>query len=211
MDYLNNFISIRDIEKICANNYLTEYLKTLTHEQLMSIKMTLLCDDIVGVRIKILSAVNDELEYRFLEKFMDMKDAKFISDEFDLKLNVANYAEIKHSFEILENIGDFKKIIKWCPSLLFLEKTYKVYSFLKSNGKSDEDIVNFICSSFERTMDVANAISKEDISYQYYNEFEHLISKISERIMNKKSGTESYDKYTDKLFKENEELLKRLS
>ena len=47
MDYLNNFISIRDIEKICANNYLTEYLKTLTHEQLMSIKMTSIYESLI--------------------------------------------------------------------------------------------------------------------------------------------------------------------
>ena len=78
-----NEVSLKDLELIYANNRLTEYLTTLSTDELSTIKSRILCDDIIGVRIGLLSAIEDAIEYRFLEQFISLKDAEFLSEEFD--------------------------------------------------------------------------------------------------------------------------------
>ena len=205
------FTSLRDLEVIYANNKLTDYLTTLSTEELSDIKRLILCDDIIGVRISLLSAVEDAIEYRFLEQYISLKDAEFLSGEFDLQLTPANYLEMKQSFEFLDGRTDYQSLVRWCPSLLYLNKTYRVYSFLKESGKTDEEIVSLLCSSFDRVMKLSETL--EDVGYNHYLslEFNRLIDDIAKTVENNKANTESYRKYTTQMFKQNADLLKRLS
>lgn len=206
-----NCISLKDLEVIYANNRLTEYLATLSTEELSTIKSHILCDDIVGVRIGLLSAIDDAIEYRFLEQFISLKDAEFLSEEFDLQLTPANYGEMKTSFEYLEAYGDFQSIVRWCPSLLYLNRSYRVFAFLKNSGKSEEEITSFFCSSFDRVMKLSDSLDDAGFTPAMSGEFHKLIENIVNKVESNKAQTESYKKYTNQMFKQNADLLKRLS
>lgn len=207
---MTDFNKIREVEDIYRNGNIPEYLKNLSYEELCSLRSDV-SSDAMNASSAILNALEDELEYRFLENFLSSKDATFISEEFDLHLNTENYEEIKKSFEILNGLGDYLGIVRWCPSLLFLDKTYRVYSYLKNLGKTDDEIVEFLCQSFEKTMQLAEAVQKGEELPSFSEEFLALLSKIAARVSRSKSGTESYDKYTNKMLHDNETLLKRLS
>ncbi len=204
-------VSLKDLELIYANNRLTEYLTTLSTDELSTIKSHILCDDIIGVRIGLLSAIEDAIEYRFLEQFISLKDAEFLSEEFDLQLTPANYSEMKNSFEYLEAYGDFQAIIRWCPSLLYLNRSYRVFAFLKNNGKSDEEIASFFCSSFDRVMKLSDSLKDAGFTPAMSRDFHKLIETIVFKVERNKAQTESYKKYTNQMFKQNADLLKRLS
>ena len=78
MNFEKSTINLKSLEVILANNKITDYLSTLSTEELLNIKRLILCDDIIVPRIDILSAVNNAIEYRFLEQFISLKDAGFV-------------------------------------------------------------------------------------------------------------------------------------
>lgn len=211
MSLNNTSIGPRELEIILANNKLVEYLSMISTDELLELKRSILCDDIVGPRVTILSAIEDAIEYRFLEQFISLQDAEFISRGFDLNLNVKNYEEIKNSFEELENYGDFQSIVRWCPALLYLDRTYKVFVYLKQNGKSIDEIVAFFCSSYDRFIRLADSLDDRRLGLDMKSEFHELLLGIVNKVNNNKADTESYIKYTNQMFTKNADLLKRLS
>ena len=57
-------VTIKELEKECANYNLTEYLKKCTMDELENCVRCILCDDVVGIRVNICDALLNELEYR---------------------------------------------------------------------------------------------------------------------------------------------------
>ena len=47
-----------------ANHTLTEYLQSLSDEELEQAEMSIMADDILGIRIDILGTIRNEFEYR---------------------------------------------------------------------------------------------------------------------------------------------------
>lgn len=56
--------SVSDLEKICANHGLTDFLKTVSDAELNYFQGIISCDDLLGIRIDILDAILTEKEYR---------------------------------------------------------------------------------------------------------------------------------------------------
>ena len=111
----------------------------------------------------------------------------------------------------MESYGDFQSIVRWCPSLLYLNRSYRVFSFLRNSGKSNDEIANFFCSSFDRVMKLADSLDDGGFTPAMSGEFHKLIESIAKKVESNKAQTESYKKYTNQMFKQNAELLKRLS
>ena len=57
-------VVLKDLFEQLKNYNITEFLKTVSNEELINCQRAILCDDILGDRIKVLEAINIELEYR---------------------------------------------------------------------------------------------------------------------------------------------------
>lgn len=57
-------VTIKELEKECANYNLTEFLKKCTMDELENCVRCVLCDDVVGIRANIYDALLNELDYR---------------------------------------------------------------------------------------------------------------------------------------------------
>lgn len=208
---LDNTFSLDMIKQLHDDGKLKEYLRNLDNNELFAVKAELILHGFSKDTSGVMLAVSDEFEFRLLGNFLPPKDARFISEGYELDLNDNNSEEIRKSFEVLSQLGDFHHLVRWCPTLLYLDKTYKVYYYMKVHGKSDRDIITFLVSSFTNSMTLADAIPIESINNSLHEEFTSFILKIVETINEQKANTESFDKYVDSLFLENADLLKRLS
>lgn len=207
----NDFFSIDSIKQLHEEGKLREYLRNLDNNSLFAVKAELILCGYTKDRTGIMLAVTDEFEYRLLGNFLSDKDAKFISTGYELDLNDSNKEEIRKSFEVLSQLGDFHHLVRWCPALLYLDKTYKVYYYMRMQGKSDDVIIKFLCSSFTKSMTLADAIPITDINNSLQDSFSNFILKIVETLNEQKTNTESFDKCVDSIFSENADLLMRLS
>ena len=86
-----------------------------------------------------------------------------------------------------------------------------MFAFLKNNGKSDEEIASFFCTSFDRVMKLSDSLEDAGFTPTMSREFHKLIETIVFKVERNKAQTESYKKYTNQMFKQNADLLKRLS
>lgn len=66
-------MDLKEIVKYYAEYTLTEYLKTLSDEELQHILVCILCDDIIDERVNIYSAVKNEIEYRESDKALSSR------------------------------------------------------------------------------------------------------------------------------------------
>ena len=57
-------LTIRDLEKACANYKLTDLLKEISDEELIRLMDLIMRDDIIGIRINICDAIYNEMDYR---------------------------------------------------------------------------------------------------------------------------------------------------
>ena len=208
---IDNTFSLEMIKKLHEDDKLREYLHNLDNKELFAVKAELILNGYSKDRSGIMLAVSDEYEYRLLGKFLSNKDAKFISSGYELDLNDSNSDEIKKSFAILSQLGDFYHLVRWCPTLLYLDKSYKVYYYMKVHGKSNKDIIRYLTSSFTNSMTLADAIPIDSVDNSLYDSFTSFILEIIDTLNEQKANTESFNKCVDSIFLNNAELLKRLS
>lgn len=208
---MGKIVSLRDLELHYANHSLTEFVKGIDNDNINRLIGNIMADDIIGDRINILGLLNDELEYRCLNEFISVKDSEFISKFYDFYNEKNVYNEFKNSFNELSQLENFSTIIKWCPILLFFNKAYKIYNFFKSVGKDDAFVINLFCTQFKYCLELADNLDDKYNNRDKIYDFHNMIHELSLKVSNDKSGTESYQYYTENIMKENANLLKRLS
>lgn len=205
-------MEIEKLEKLAIEHKLTEYLKNVSVSELYFLQNSIYANDIVGIRVDVLSAIKNELEYRLLSEYISIKDSNFLSKEFDLRIkNVNEQNEIINSFVYYDLLDcNYKKIVKWCPILIYSNRVKKIYTYLKEQGKSIYDIVKYLCNSFDACIELSNNLKDLNIKISD-DEMKELINAIFIKVSNEKRGMESYNKYIDETLANNSELFKRLS
>lgn len=66
-------IKLSKFDIICQKHGLTDYLKTLTIEELNKLLNMIMADDIIGTREKIYETIKIELQYRESEKELEAR------------------------------------------------------------------------------------------------------------------------------------------
>lgn len=205
-------MKIEKLEKLAMEHKLIEYLKNISISELYFLQNSIYANDIIGIRVDVLSAIKNELEYRLLSEYISIKDSNFLSKGFDLRIRDVNEQnEIINSFVYYDLLNlDYRKIIKWCPILIYNNKVKKIYTYLKEQGKSTDDVVEYLCNSFDACIELSNSLKELDIKITD-DEMKELINEIYIKVSNEKKGTESYNIYIDETIANNRELFKRLS
>ena len=208
---MTKIVNLIDLRDALANDVLVDTVKHLDIDTLCTLRFELLNVDIDPINKRILNCLDDEFEYRCLNEFIPENDSDFLSREFDLKMDDESHNDIRKSIELLVSLEIPISIIKWIPALLFVDKAFTVYAYLKKMNRTQVEIDKVFLSSFDTFMKISERTRMKMEYDVYYDEFIQYISYLSQVVSSKKSVTESYQKYTLDVLNKNQELLRRLS
>ena len=165
-----NEVSLKDLELIYANNRLTEYLTTLSTDELSTIKSRILCDDIIGIWSQ-LELVDDypmnRTEKELINNICEM-----------LKLEIDKFSVYKYGLYVSSVVGSIKGI-----SYKKINKIYEelpIYSRKDINIKAMDiaKILNRVPGDY--LSDILLDIEREIIMGNIDNEYDSIVRYIAE-------------------------------
>ena len=138
-------INVKDLERAYKSLILADYLRTISYDTLKTYEAMLMANDIVGIRVPILDAVKSEKRRRLVENYLLYRcetEEDIITKNVVSKINIE---ELESSTDYLRNYEiNGEDIFKKCPLFLSIEKTAKLYGFLREVGYDDEQIIKLL-------------------------------------------------------------------
>lgn len=226
MEAKTKFEKLKDITKTALSAYqnyeLTNYLKTLTSEELEYLEHRIGANDITGPWIDIFNSLHQEKEYRVLSTTLSLDTSRFLTDSYSDLLKNVSKKDLFDSLLVYSELGvDYDYLLKWLPVFVSVKDSNTLYHFLKKQGLDDDKIIEVFGHNFSESKDLIQRIHQLDSSqpvnpdpkpqdYLSDTEYTGFIKKAVTAIERKKAGTESYDLYIKHMMSEDKEIMKRL-
>ena len=138
-------INVKDLERAYKSLILADYLRPLNYDTIRAYEVMLMANDILGIRVPILDTIRNEKRKRLMENYLLYRcenEEDFVTKNVVSKMSME---ELELSTDYLRNYEiPAEDIFKKCPLFLSIEKTSKLYGFLREVGYDDEQIVKLL-------------------------------------------------------------------
>lgn len=196
-------ISTHTLEELEIHYYehtLTEFLKELTENELLSFIKQITTNDIVDIKINIIDAIKNELQYRKENKLLYPQNKK--SESREKLVSTLSQKEVERTGIYITNIGvDFEKIVEICPVMMSLDKSRILYVTLKKKGLKPEEIIKVFQEDLETLICLLfkSEYNYYDVSMFEFNKFVKELEQSNKEEKVKEKNKEYLKKRTSNI------------
>lgn len=198
------------------NGYLKTFLSQITDQELSYIQLNLLVNAWTNIDdTAIVEMVARERRKRVLNQYLDENTSEFITEQYSDIAEQIPLDKFKKSILYCTDRGvDYQHLVKWCPAMMNVELVHKIYEYLKGYGIDDENIFKIITSNSDKLVYFAQVVERnraEEINdLDDDKPFEQFVITTASKLVQSKSGTESYRRLIDEEMNTNKDVLRKL-
>lgn len=206
-------MGVDSIQLQYINQNMKEYFSVLTTKELNDLEQNIQTSTLTGkvTKDEILKEILLEKKGRLLSKCLTSTTTLFLREEFANVLEDTAEEEIQNSILYYNSLGiDMNVLMKWCPISMNVSACYRIYKKLHNEGKADLEISEVLTANYEQAKEIDQDDSNES-SIEVPNEFANFIQTTEMKLKHSKTGTESYDKYINRMIHKNQEVIRKLA